>query len=214
MTRSRDRLVRLALASVMSVVSVMLLSACADKEPKPVTSSTPAAAATSHGPQILPPVTSSVTTAALPGMPVPVSAGSSPVDPATIRSIDDLPKAFGCPTTVAPIRVPATPTATTAPAAPTATPATADPSAAVTPAPPTPAPPTSPAGPPAPDAVVCTSGLAKEALFLWYAPTPEAKLGALTVALKRAKYVHGGPNWVAGGMVDPKMGTVGGEVYR
>ncbi|MDQ2797549.1 MAG: hypothetical protein M3Y06_10355 [Actinomycetota bacterium] len=188
----------------------MSLSACADKEPAPAVSSKPAAAATSPGPQTQPPVTSSATTPALPGMPVPVSAGSSPVDPATIRSIDDLPKAFGCPTTVAPIRIPATPTATPAPA---------DPSVAVTPAPPspvppTPVPPTSPAGPPAPDAVVCTSGLAKEALYLWYAPTPEAKLGALTVALKRAKYVHGGPNWVAGGMVDPKMGTVGGEVYR
>ncbi len=200
MTRSPARLLSLALVSALSALSVMSLSACADKEPQPLTSSTPAAAVTSPGPQTQPPVTASVTATALPGMPVPVSAGSSPVDPATIRSIDDLPKAFGCPTTVAPIRIPATPTATAAPA---------DPSAAVTPAPPT-----SPAGPPAPDAVVCTSGLAKEALYLWYTPTPEAKLGALTVALKRAKYVHGGPNWVAGGMVDPKMGTVGGEVYR
>ncbi len=192
----------LALSS-MSVLSVMSLSACADTPVQPVASSTPAAAVTSPRPQTQPPVTSSPVTAALPGMPVPVSVGTSPVDPATIRSIDDLPSAFGCPTAVAPIRIPATPTA------PSETATAAEPSAAVIPAPPT-----SPAGPPVPDAVVCASSLAKEALYLWFTPTPQDKLGALTVALKRAKYVHGGPNWVAGGMIDPKMGAVGGEVYR
>jgi len=76
----------------------------------------------------------------------------------------------------------------------------------------TPAPTGSPA---APDAIVCASALAdKEALFLWYAPTPEAKLSALTAALDRARYVHAGPNWVAAGMINAQMGTVGGEVYR
>lgn len=63
--------------------------------------------------------------------------------------------------------------------------------------------------------MVCPSPLAGgEALYLWYAATPELKLSALTAALKQTKYVHGGPNWVAGGTVNPAMGTVGGEVYR
>ena len=63
--------------------------------------------------------------------------------------------------------------------------------------------------------LVCASALAdKEAVYLWYTPTPEAKLGALTMALATTKYVHGGPNWVAAGMLNPTMGTIGGEVYR
>ena len=125
------------------------------------------------------------TTTALPGMPVPLSIGPSPVDPATLRSVNDLPSVFQCPTAVTPIRIPASSPATGATA------------------------------PPAPEAVVCASALAdKEAVYLWYTPTPEAKLGALTVALATTKYVHGGPNWVAAGMLNPTMGTIGGEVYR
>jgi hypothetical protein len=117
-------------------------------------------------------------------MPTPASVGSSPVDSFRLHSVDDLPVVFGCPTAVPPIRLSRT-------TEPTAT------------------------GPLAPDAVICASALAdKEALYLWYTPTPEAKLGALTEALARVKYVHAGPNWVAGGMVNPTMGTVGGEVYR
>jgi hypothetical protein len=118
-------------------------------------------------------------------MPVPLSIGPSPVDPATLRSVSDLPSVFQCPTAVTPIRIPASSPATGATA------------------------------PPAPEAVVCASALAdKEAVYLWYTPTPEAKLGALTVALATTKYVHGGPNWVAAGMLNPTMGTIGGEVYR
>ena len=63
--------------------------------------------------------------------------------------------------------------------------------------------------------MVCPSPLTgNEALYLWYTPTPELKLAALTAALSQARYVHAGPNWVAGGTVNPAMGTVGGEVYR
>jgi hypothetical protein len=118
-------------------------------------------------------------------MPVPMSAGPSPVDPATLRSVDDLGSVFQCPAAVTPIRIPAAPVATGA---------------------------TVPA---APEAVVCASALAdNEAVYLWFTPTPEAKLGALTVALATTKYVHGGPNWVAAGIVNPTLGTIGGEVYR
>jgi hypothetical protein len=107
------------------------------------------------------------------------------VGPAALRSSNDLPWVSQCPTAVTPIRTPA------------ATPATGA------------------TAPPAPEAVVCASALAdKEAVYLWYTPTPEAKLGALTMALATTKYVHGGPNWVAAGMLNPTMGTIGGEVYR
>ena len=160
------------------------LSACADREPEP----TPTPAATSSSAIAPSPATSgtrSPTSTGLPGMPVPVSVGTSPVDSNRLRSVDDLPSAFECPSAVAPIRIPATPAATGATV------------------------------PPAPDAVVCASGLAdNEAVYLWYAPTPEAKLGALTEALAKTKYVHAGPNWVAGALLNPTMGTIGGEVYR
>jgi hypothetical protein len=117
-------------------------------------------------------------------MPTPASVSASPVDSSKLRFLDDLPVVFGCPTSVPPIRLPATVS-------------------------------TAATGPPAPEAIVCVSALAdKEALYLWYTPTPEAKLGALTEALARVKYVHAGANWVAGGMVNPTMGSVGGEVYR
>ena len=163
------------------------LSACADRDPQPASTTPPASTAATAVPSPSTtkgkPATS--TTTALPGMPVPLSIGPSPVDPATLRSVNDLPSVFQCPTAVTPIRIPASSPATGATA------------------------------PPAPEAVVCASAFAdKEAVYLWYTPTPEAKLGALTVALATTKYVHGGPNWVAAGMLNPTMGTIGGEVYR
>jgi hypothetical protein len=72
-----------------------------------------------------------------------------------------------------------------------------------------------PATPTSPAAVVCTSKLAgDEALFLWYVATPDERYLALQTALEKAKYVRGGPNWVAGGMVSAEMGDVGGDVYK
>lgn len=200
----RDRPGRRVTSGALALLTAVALAGCADKEPQPSTTAPAVAPVTSHSPQIQPPVTA--TTTALAGMPTPVSMGPSPVDSAAITSMNDLPSVFGCPAAVAPIRIPATPTpsSTTSGTTPSTNPS----------APATPVAPTSPAGPPAPDALVCTSSLAKEALYLWYTPTQEGKLGALTAALKRAKYVHGGPNWVAAGAVDPQMGTVGGEVYR
>ena len=160
------------------------LSGCADREPEPTPA--PATAGSSAvTPSPATTATASPTSTGLPGMPVPASVGTSPVDPNRLRSVDDLPSVFQCPSAVAPIRIPATPEATAATV------------------------------PPAPDAVVCASALAdNEAVYLWYTPTPEAKLGALTEALAKTKYVHAGPNWVAGGLVNPTMGTIGGEVYR
>lgn len=177
---SRARILRVALALVCAAV-LAVLAGCANRAPTPA----PAPAATSPGPgpstagRPTPPPTAPP----LPGMPVPVSSAASAVDSARIRSLDDLPAAFGCPPAVTPIRIPA--------AAATGTSA------------------------PAPDAVICPSSLAKgEAIYLWYCPTPQEKLAALTVALEQTKYVHAGPNWVAGGTINPDMGSVGGEVYR
>ena len=164
------------------------LAGCADRDPEPASTTPPAttSAATTRAPTTTAkgrPGTS--TTTALAGMPVPTSAGPSPVDSAKLRSVDDLPSVFQCPTAITPIRIPA---------APAATAATVE---------------------PAPEAVVCASALAdNEAVYLWFTPTAEAKLGALTVALATTKYVHGGPNWVAAGVVNPTLGTIGGEVYR
>jgi hypothetical protein len=168
------------------------LSACADRDPQPAETTPPTSTAAPRPTATTTTTATSTrgkpstsTTTALPGMPVPLSTGPSPVDSAQLRSVDDLPTVFQCPTAVTPIRIPA---ATPAPGA---------------------------TAPPAPEAVVCASALAdKEAVYLWFTPTPEAKLGALTEALARTKYVHGGPNWVAGGLINPTMGTVGGEVYR
>ncbi len=164
------------------------LTACADRDPQPAAAIPPTTTAVTAVPS---PSTASkgqptaASTTALPGMPVPLSVGTSPVDPNALRSVNDLPSVFQCPAAVTPIRITPTPAATGATA------------------------------PAAPEAVVCASALAgKEAVYLWYAPTPEAKLGALTQALATAKYVHGGPNWVAAGMLNPSMGTIGGEVYR
>ncbi len=184
--------------AALAVVAVVALAGCADREPTapapPAPASTSAASAASASPTASgkastgaagKPGASSSTTTALPGMPVPSSVGASAVDSTRLRSTDDLASAFGCATAVPPIRLTATPA------------------------------PTGATAPPAPDAVVCASSLADgEALFLWYTPTPEAKLGALTAALDRARYVHGGPNWVAAGTINPQMGRVGGEVYR
>ena len=166
----------------------VLLAGCADQE-QPVPQPAPVAPASTPAPSTASTsvrgAPSTTTTTALPGMPVPASVGSSSVDATRLRSTDDLAAVFGCPAGVPPIRLTATPA------------------------------PTGATAPPAPDAVVCASALAdNEALFLWYTPTPEAKLGALTSALDRARYVHGGPNWVAAGTINPQMGRVGGEVYR
>ncbi len=163
------------------------LAACADRDPEPAATTPPTTTSAAAAPT---PTTTkgkpgASTTTALPGMPVPSSAGPSPVDSAKLRSVDDLPSVFQCPATVSPIRVPAAPAATGA------------------------------IVPPAPEAVVCASALAdNEAVYLWFTPTAEAKLGALTQALATTKYVHGGPNWVAAGMLNPTLGTIGGEVYR
>ena len=113
----------------------------------------------------------------------------SAVDSTAIRAAADLPTAFNCQAGVTPIQIPAV--AATAASAGTAAVAA---QLAV---------------------VVCASGLAgREALFLYFTPTPQTKLAALKDAFDRAKYVHGGPNWVAAGTIDPQMGTVGGEIYR
>ncbi len=77
------------------------------------------------------------------------------------------------------------------------------------------APITLPASADTPEGRICVSRIAgNEALFLFHHATPEERLAALTAASRLAKYVHAGPNWVAGGSVDPRMGGVGGEVYR
>ena len=160
------------------------LSGCADREPEPAPAPEAAgSSAVSASPAAS--ATASRTSTGLPGVPVPLSVGTSPVDSNRLRSVDDLPSVFQCPSAVAPIRIPASPVATGATV------------------------------PPAPDAVVCASALAdNEAVYLWYTPTPDAKLGALAEALAKTKYVHAGPNWVAAGLVNPTLGTIGGEVYR
>ncbi|GAA1902140.1 hypothetical protein [Lapillicoccus jejuensis] len=132
----------------------------------------------------------------------PTTSGGSPVDGTRITSLGDLAAAFGCPTSVTPITIP--PTTTPAPLPPPVTSGTA-----------TVQPPATGTPTVSPAAVVCASRYAGgEALYLWYAPTPADRDVAVRAALARAKYVHAGPNWVAGGDVDPKMGSVGGEVYR
>ncbi len=151
-------------------------------------------ACASHGTPA-PPASSSTTAS-------PTTSGGSPVDGTRIASLGDLAAAFGCPSTVTPITIPATTTPAPLPPPVTSGTATVQPSptgtATVSPA-----------------VVVCASSYAGgEALYLWYAPTPEARQVAISAALARAKYVHAGPDWVAGGDVDPKMGSVGGEVYR
>ncbi|MEI2826546.1 MAG: hypothetical protein V9F04_09130 [Dermatophilaceae bacterium] len=66
-----------------------------------------------------------------------------------------------------------------------------------------------------PAGLVCPSGLAgDEALYLYYAPTPDDRYLALTHAMKTAKYVRAGPNWVAAGMLSATMGTIGGDVHK
>ena len=192
------------MAAALGLTAAVALTGCVDHSPAPAatspvaraapTPSTPAPAGTTGtGAGIGSPLVPAAT--ALPGMPVPTATGPSPVDSSRIASLGSLPAAFHCPSAPSPITIPAVEPAGAAGAA----------GAAGTAAPPT----------PTPAAVVCPSPLAGgEALYLWYAPTPELKLAALTAALRQTKYVHGGPNWVAGGTVNPAMGTVGGEVYR
>lgn len=66
-----------------------------------------------------------------------------------------------------------------------------------------------------PAGIVCPSGLAgDEALYLYYAPTADDRYLAITHAMKTAKYVHAGPNWVAAGTLSATMGTIGGDVHK
>jgi len=190
-------------AAVLVVAGV--LAGCANRDPVPAPGTSPAATPT-PGPSAATQSSGADTPSAPPpaGMPVPTSTGNSPVDADRIRSLADLPAAFQCPSAVTPITIPATTTpvttptgtATTAPTTPTGTATTA-------------------AGKGTSAAVVCASRLARdEALYLWFCATPEDKLAALTAALATTKYVHAGPNWVAGATINADMGTVGGEVYR
>lgn len=170
-------------ATTLLAVSVGL-TGCANRDPEPVapapTSSTSAASA------VKPKTSATSTTAApLPGMPAVKSTQPSSVDSSQLHSAADLASAFGCPTAVSPITIPAS----TAGATPTAT--------------------------VVPVSVVCASRLADdEALYLWYVATPEEKLAAVKAAMAQTKYVRAGANWVAGGTISPTMGTVGGEVYK
>ena len=67
----------------------------------------------------------------------------------------------------------------------------------------------------APAAIACASKLADdETLYFWYAATPDERYRAITAAMAKLKHVHAGPNWVAGGMVTPTMGRIGGDVYQ
>ena len=166
---------------------VLLLAGCADKEPEPAA---PAPAASSTTPA--------------PGGSTTSRSGSTPTT-STTTALPGMPTPVsvgGSPVDASRLR--ATEDLAAAFGCPSAVPPirlTASPAPS--------------GGPGAPDAIVCASALAdKEALFLWYTPTPEAKLAALTAAMDRARYVHAGPNWVAGGMINAQMGTVGGEVYR
>ncbi len=74
---------------------------------------------------------------------------------------------------------------------------------------------TIPASGSTPEAVACASKLADdETLYFWYAGTPDERYRAITAAMATMKYVHAGPNWVAGGMVTATMGRIGGDVYQ
>jgi hypothetical protein len=66
-----------------------------------------------------------------------------------------------------------------------------------------------------PASVVCPSKLAGgEALYLWFVGSPDERYLALKAAMDKANYIHGGSSWVAGGLIDPSMGSVGGDVYK
>ncbi len=118
-------------------------------------------------------------------MPVATSSQPSGIDAKSIRSAADLPAAFGCPGNITPITIPPTTRAGT-------------PTAQVF-----------------PSSIVCASRIADgEAVYLWYYATQEEKLAALTAALAQTKYVRAGANWVAGAMINPGMGTVGGDVFK
>ena len=65
-----------------------------------------------------------------------------------------------------------------------------------------------------PPALVCRSQLAEAALFLWYVDDADSKYRAVKAALATARYVRAGRHWVAGGMVDKTMGSVGGDVFK
>jgi hypothetical protein len=188
------------------VLTTGLVTGCAGRDPAPAPATSPSTSGAT--PPAVSTPSSTTSAAPVPGMPVPTATRDSPVDATRIRSLADLPAAFQCPTTVTPITITGTLPPTTG--TPTGKPSTGTPTATSS------GTPTSPSRPRAtPDAVVCASRLAKdEALYLWYWVTPQDKLAALTAALAMTKYVHAGPNWVAGGTINADMGIVGGEVYR
>jgi len=194
-TPARPKVLR---ALALGAVGALGLGACSAGDPAP-TSTSPAASATSATDAT--PTLSPVETGA-DWAPVPVSSATSPVDRARLSSEADLSAAFGCTPGVAPITIPASTTPPQQPPPVTSGTVTVQPRS------------TLPATV-SPTVVVCGSTLAGgEALYLWYAPTPEAKRVALRAALELTAHVHAGPNWVAGGTINPTMGTVGGEVYR
>ncbi len=200
----RAQVLRALAVGVVGVVGAVGLGACAgDPAPTPTspitspdtstTSPTSATGATST----LSPVATGAD-----GAPLPVSSATSPVDSARLSSEADLSAAFECTPGVAPITIPASTTPPPQPPPVTSGTFTVQPRS------------TLPATV-SPMVVVCGSVLAGgEALYLWYTPTPEAKLVALRAALELTAHVHAGPNWVAGGTINPTMGRVGGEVYR
>ncbi|MGV1007617.1 MAG: hypothetical protein ACOYBY_03295 [Dermatophilaceae bacterium] len=170
-------------AVLLAGAAVVALSGCGGSSDPQSAASAPTAASSNAKPgsqqsaKPSPKSTAKVTTSTLGVMPPVVSSGPSKVDSASVGSAADLPAAFQCPASIAPIQLPATPT--------------------------------SPAG------VVCASKLADdEALYLWYVGNPDERYLALQTALAKAKYVHGGSTWVAGGMLDASMGDVGGDVYK
>lgn len=205
----------------LGVAASLGLSGCVDRSPTPAATSgvvrTGPTAATTATTVATTSGAISTTTSALPGTPVPTASGPSPVDSSTITSLGSLPAAFRCPAAPSPITIPAVTPPAAGPTTTSSAPTTTNSASTTTSSAPTAPAPTTATAPIAlsPAAVVCPSPLAGgEALYLWYAPTPELKLAALTAALTQTKYVHAGPNWVAGGTVNPAMGTVGGEVYR
>ena len=84
------------------------LSGCADREPEPAPAPAPGG---SSAVSASPAASATATSSGPPGMPVPLSVGTSPVDSNRLRSVDDLPSVFQCPSAVAPIRIPASPAA-------------------------------------------------------------------------------------------------------
>lgn len=210
----RPVVTRAATAAALAV-AVLGLGACATSGPAPtVTSATPApsassgasgtpgASGTSASTGTSTPRTPAPAATGPDGQPTPVSSGPSPVDSTRLRSEADLPRAFACALDRPPITIPAATMVPPAPPPVTGGTVTVPPESTETPT-------------VSPEVVVCGSSFAGgESLYLWYAPTGQTQLVALRAALDLAAHVHAGPNWVAGGMISPTMGEVGGDVYR